>query len=617
MGNNGNDNGTLGLQWDLTSYFPSFDGPEMRAFKAQMQNDLQDLQQSGSQLGILTEENAAQWEATLLRGEDFASRMAHINSYINNLSSADAANEAYAVEGASLALYGAGFAKFEADVLLGIKSATDAAVEALKTRPALDGMQYYLSRLRRRAQHTMNTDQEKLAADLLVDGFHSWGRLYDTITGKLEFDMVWPDGRSARLPISQQRSLMASSDRAVGRAAFECGNKAWASLADVCAQALNSISGTRNTVNHYRGWDHFLDVSLYQSGMTRNTLDAMYSAIHSEVEVVREVFRTKGAFIGQRGIAWFEREAPLPLGDNAGKLDWEAGSQLVREAFQSAYPRLAEYYDTCLEKRWIESEVRPGKRPGAYCTGSPVTREQRVYMTYNGTLSDATTLAHEMGHAWHSQLLVDMRPIARRYPMPLAETASIFAEHILAQGVHADTRISESEKLTMLDEELTSAATIILDIAVRYEFEKAFCEERKEGELPVSRFKSLMEETQRRIWGDALSEDGADPYFWVSKLHFYITDSVFYNYPYTFGWLLARYCAARLQAEGSGFLAQYEEFLRLTGSDSVENVVKRAFGQDTTDPEFWRGIIRTIHPALDTFKAKLAEVKGSPAVAAG
>jgi oligoendopeptidase F len=200
-----------------------------------------------------------------------------------------------------------------------------------------------------------------------------------------------------------------------------------------------------------------------------------------------------------------------------------------------------------------------------------------------------------MGHAWHSQLLIDMRPVARRYPMPLAETASIFAEHILAQGVHADPGISDTAKLTMLDEELTSAATIVLDIAVRYEFEKAFCEEREAGEVKVSRFKELMAETQRRVWGDALSPGGEDPLFWASKLHFYITESVFYNYPYTFGWLLARYCAMQLQAQGPGFLTQYEDFLRLTGSDTVEGVVRRAFGQE-----------------LEQFKLRLAELQAAP-----
>jgi oligoendopeptidase F len=598
-----------GMVWDLTSYFPSFEGPELAEFKQQLKSDIDDLQTLGSQLASLTLSNLELWETALLKAEDLSVRRAHIGSYVSNLSAADASNEDYMQENAALATFSAGFSKFEADLLLGLKAADAAAFDALVARPALDGMQYYLGRLRERALHTMNESQEKLCADLSVDGFSSWGRLYDAISGKLEFDMQWPDGRIERLPITQMRSLMASTDRSLGRTAFECGNRAWDTLADTCAAALNAIAGSRHTLNRYRGWDHFLEVSLFQSGMTRATLDAMYEAIHREAELPREILRTKARFLGQEGIGWFEREAPLPLAADAGQFSWDEGVKLVREGFGTTYPQLAHYFEECLDNRWIESESRPGKRPGAYCTGSPLTREQRIYMTYNGTLGDVTTLAHEMGHAWHSKLMVDMRPVARRYPMPLAETASIFAEHILAAGVHNDPRISEAQKLTMLDEELTSAAVIILDIAVRYEFERAFYEERLDGELSVSRLKALMVETQRRLFGDALMPGGEDPLFWVSKLHFYIPESVFYNYPYTFGFLMARAIALMLRERGSGFLAQYEAFLRLTGSDTVENVAQRTLGVDTTDAEFWAGAMRSLAGPLAQFQTQLAELK--------
>jgi oligoendopeptidase F len=602
--------GSRGIVWDLSSYFPSFDGPEMRAFKRDLQQRLHELHVVGAELNTLTTDNQELWEEALLKAEEFNARRGHIGSYVGNLCATDAANEDYATENAALALYSAGYSKFEADVLLGLNDAAQDAFDQLLARPALDGMQYAIRRLRERSQHTMTEAQDKLAADLGVDGFHAWGRLYDTISGKLEFDMPWPDGHTERLPISQLRSLMSSSDRRIGRAAFEGGNRAWDSVADVCAQAVNSISGTRLALNRYRGWEHFLDVALFQSGMTHATLDAMYEALYQEIEVPRDVFRVKAQFLGQQGIGWHEREAPLPLAEGAGRLNWDEGSQLVGGAFRSAYPALADYYEECLDKRWIESELRPGKRPGAYCTGSPYTREQRVYMTYNGTLGDATTLAHEMGHAWHSQLLIGMRPAARRYPMPLAETASIFAEHILAAGVHDSDRFSATEKLTMLDEELTSAATITLDIMVRYEFEKAMYEERQEGELSVSRLKQLMVDTQRRVFGDCLKPGGEDPLFWASKLHFYITESVFYNYPYTFGFLLARALANRLNAEGQGFLKQYEDFLRMTGSDTVENVARLTLGIDTTDPAFWADAIRSLAEPLERFKYELQRAGG-------
>ena len=115
---------------------------------------------------------------------------------------------------------------------------------------------------------------------------------------------------------------------------------------------------------------------------------------------------------------------------------------------------------------------------------------------------------------------------------------------------------------------------------MRYEFEKAFYEERAQGPLSVSRLKELMIETQRRVLGDVLKAGDEDPYFWASKLHFYITGLTFYNFPYTFGYLLSRGLYGMFKQDGPNFLPKYEEFLRLAGSDTAENVVKRTIGQD-------------------------------------
>jgi oligoendopeptidase F len=187
--------------------------------------------------------------------------------------------------------------------------------------------------------------------------------------------------------------------------------------------------------------------------------------------------------------------------------------------------------------------------------------------------------------------------------MTLAETASIFGEHILAEGVYEDASISDDQKLLMLDTDLCGAAILILDITVRFQFEKKFHEERMKGEVPVARLKELMIETQREVFGDALAKGGEDPMFWASKLHFYITGVSFYNFPYTFGFLLARSLYAMLKAEGPSFLPKYEAFLRLTGSATVEEVARKTLGADTTKPEFWSAALRSLSGPLEQFKS--------------
>lgn len=597
-----------GVNWDLTSYFKEFNGPDMIEFKAKLAQDIEKLQGKAGNLDVLSDSTADDWESIILDFENFLSGITHLSSYIACQASADTKNEEYSQEQSKLSSLAAERDKLEVDLLRAFKETPDDLFAKFIARDALKGCEYYLKRIKEKAQHTMSRDKEMLAADLNVDGFHSWGRLYDSISGKLEFEMKLPDGTIERKPISEWRSLMSNVDFEIGKAAYLGGNEAWRTIENTCASALNAIAGNRLTLYKHRGVDHFLDMALFQASIKRETLDAMYKAIHDNMEIAREIFRIKGDFNGRKGLWWFEREAPLDLEETA-EYSWEDGSNMVQKAFDTVYPALSDYYKSFLDKKWIESEARGGKRPGAFCTGSPLTKEQRVYMTFNGSLGDVTTLAHEVGHAFHGHILKELRPTARRYPMTLAETASIFTEHILADGIYKDDSISDAQKLIMLDADLVGAAVLLMDITVRFEFEKAFHEERKNGEVSVSRLKELMVEKQKEVLGDALAEGSEDEMFWASKLHFYITQVTFYNFPYTFGFLLARSLYNMFQKEGADFLPKYEEFLRLTGSDTVENVAKRSLGVDISDPSFWTESITSLSEPLKKYKELLEKRK--------
>jgi len=594
-----------GVQWDLTSYFPAFNGPEMLDFKKKLAADIAALQKKAAKLAPLAAKTANDWEKLLLTAENIETRLGHIFSYVECLESAHADKDEYASESAKLYSLHAEYSKFAVDMLRAFKTAPEKVFKPFLKRRSLEPVAHSLKRVRERAKHTMSPDEEKLAADLGVDGFQSWTRLYNKISSKLEFDMVWPDGGKERLPISRWRALMSDADRKIGRAAFEGGNKAWVTIEDPCAAALNAISGTRLTLYKRRNVKHFLDQALFGAGIKRTTLDAMYAAIYQNIEPVREILRVKAAAMGRKGIAFFEREAPLPLKDSK-LFTWEEGSDKVSAAFDRVYPALGNYYKDFLAKRWLESESRGGKRPGAFCTGSGLIKEARVYMTFNGSLGDVNTIAHEIGHAWHGNLLKEMRPWAQEYPMTLAETASIFGEHLLAEGIQSDPAVSEAQKLIMLDEYLTGAAVTILDITVRFEFEKAFHDERQKGEVSVQRLKELMTAAQKRIFGDALEPGGEDPLFWASKLHFYMTGVSFYNFPYTFGFLMAATLFTKFKSEGADFLPKYETFLRLTGSDTAEGVARKSLGADLGDPAFWTTAIKGLSEPLARYKKLLA-----------
>ncbi len=590
-----------GTQWDLTDFFHQFDNATMRRFKDALERDVHAARLEIAVMKPITSTSADEWEALILKIERLGSRLGHFSAYIGCLEAADARSDVYSRERAVITALYAELEKVEVDLIAALAQPDKARFKAFCNRDTLAPIAYTLQRTREKARFMMSRDKELLGADLNVDGLHAWGRLYDKIAGQLEFTLKRPDGRTETKPISQWRALMAAADRDLGRAAFEGGNQAWAGVQEVCAAALNAIAGTRLNLNRHRKIPQFLDVALFQAGIERKTLEAMYTAIHEQLKSARDILRAKAGFFGRNGIWFFEREAPLPL-QNTQTYTWQTGVDLVQQAITGAYPDLAAFFEQILENRWIESEPRPGKRPGAFCTGSTLNRQQRVYMTYGGSLSDITTLAHEVGHAWHGHLMRDMRPWAQDYPMPLAETASIFTEQLLVEGILADPQIESGQKLLMLDADLSNAAVMLLDITTRFNFETKLYEERSSREISISRLKDLMTQTQQEVFGDALLADGADPLFWASKLHFYITDITFYNFPYTFGFLLARALLRMYREQKREFLPKYETFLTLTGSASVEEVAARGLGVDISTPAFWRAAIEDLQPRLDEYR---------------
>jgi len=592
----------LSPTWSLESYFPEFNGPDHRKFIAKVSADLTAAVTAASGLPALDSTSINPWVELFLRYEDLGARLGHLGSYLACLAAADSSNEAYQSAEAAIAVNYAAYSKLETPLKFGLGTATAETWQKFLADDRLQDAGYPLNRLRQSAKFQMDQAAEALAADLGVDGLSGWGRLYDTVSGKMTFEMPWPDGRVETTPMSQRRSLLTHRDRAVRSAAFTASNKVWAANEDVMGAALNGIAGTRHTLYARRGQDHFLDAPLHDAGVSRETINAMFSAIKANYETPRRILRLNAQIQGTPALNWHDIGAPQ-LPDTLPELSWARGVELVEHSFGKMYPKLHDYFRVMLKKRWIENEQRPHKRAGAFATGSSLINEERIFMTYGRTMNDVTTLAHEAGHTWHSHLLNPLRPSAQGYPMTLAETASTFAESILAEGMLDNADLDDAQRAFLIEGSLSHAPAFLLDIPVRFQFESKFYTERKSGPVPVSRIKELMVETQREVFGDTLAIGGEDPLFWASKLHFFITDLSFYNFPYTFGFLLSTALFQEFKKQGPAFLERYETFLSLTGRASCEDVVKQSLDRDIRDPEFWAETIRGLNPAIDRYQA--------------
>lgn len=585
-------------RWSLESWFTEFGAPDYTAFKSALAQDIEAMKSKAQTLST----DLAAYTYILCEFEKLGDRLGHLSAYLGCLSADDANNELVKRDEAWISTLEAENSKLRATLQSRLAALPDTAFAALLQDLQLAGASHAISRMREEGRQQMPGELESLAADLNVNGLHAWGRLYDTLTGKMEFDMTFPDGHVEKVPMARRRALMSEPDRRLREAAFHAGQQPWLDHADTLAAGLNGIAGTRLSLYQHRGISHFLDTPLFDGAMSRASLDAMLQAIHAHIDLPRRALRTAARLQGTPALHFFDLEAPQVAAPDEKPLTWDHACATVEAAFSSAYPRLGSYFRDMLKQRWIEAEPRPGKRPGAFCTGSLLRHEERVYMTWHGTVHDMVTLAHEAGHAWHSCVLRPARSFAASYPMTLAETASNFGEMILLDGLLSDPSLTPATRAYLLDQEMLRAHAYLVNIPMRYEFEKAFYAERASGEVSVTRLRELMTRAQNDLYGDTLLPDGTDPLFWASKMHFFISSVSFYNFPYVFGYLLSQALFARFKAEGASFLPRYEAFLAATGSATCEEVARQTLGADLTDPEFWATALCAIEPTLQAYE---------------
>ncbi|EMQ2878050.1 M3 family oligoendopeptidase [Vibrio navarrensis] len=486
----------------------------------------------------------------------------------------------------------------------------DFIVDVLESdNPDVASQAFAIAQLRKLADQSLSVEQEQLLSAMAVDGRDGWGRLYDNLTGTLKVNLKLPDGQEQTLGFSQAAAILYGSDFARQESAWRGIQQAMATHRETFAAILNALSGWRLTEYQKRSHQrdiHFLEPSLYSSRIQPQTLDTMISVTRQNRHVGQKAGVLMAKVHGLNEMKPWNHLAAMPAFSGEAKVySFEEAIEVIRAAFAQVDPEMATFVDMMVENGWIDAAPGDNKRLGAYCTKLAATRTPLVFMTWAGSRSDLMTLAHELGHAFHNWVMRDMPLCQTRYPMTLAETASIFAENIVQDYLIAKAQ-SDEEKLEMLWEELSSALALMINIPVRYEFEKAFYQQRSDGELSADELCALMSSTWQEWYGEAMSE--SDPYFWASKLHFSISDISFYNYPYLFGYLFSKGIYAQRSEKGEQFYQDYVSLLRDTGSMMAEAVVFQHLAMDLTQDEFWQKSIDLISAKVDEFERLLAKV---------
>ena len=564
--------------WDLDVFFPGGpESPQYAAYLAQLEQDLQAFS-AEVKTPVTT---IPEWVQRLNTLQQIASRSSYAGAFINCHASANVNSQTARFLGGKVRQLNAILGTINTIINDQLLSMADAEWEQLMQAPELSELAWNLNERRLRAKDMLPADQEALVNALSVNGYHGWNVLYNHITSSMQIE-VDLDGKQETISPGQLQNRLSDPDPRVRAYYMDLWDKAWDSVSETIAVGLNQMAGYRLNLYKARGWDDFLFEPLRYNRMQRATLDSMYAAISQNLPRLVAFLQRKKELLGLAEFGWQDVDAPT--GASVEKISYDEAADFIVEHFGKMFPQMADLATMAFEQQWIESEDRPGKRMGGFCSGFPEAKQSRIFVTFSGTKGNLSTLAHELGHAYHGWVMKDMPQMTKGYAMNVAETASTFCEVLVGDAAIASAATPE-ERITLIEEKLRRAVGLMTNLVCRFVFECSFYEERQKGDVSAARLNELMVDAQKATYGDVL--DRWHPTFWASKLHFHNTGVPFYNFPYTFGFLFATGVYAHALKAGSGFEEKYAALLSDTGRKNVEDLASEHLGVDLTKPEFW------------------------------
>lgn len=580
-------------RWDLTPLFPGLDDRSFTAALEGVYADVERLVACFDEHGIgttdarpVTDADVRVLDSVLTASNDLQSRLRPVSAYLYGIVTTDSRDDAAAAHLVEL--------QTRTAALGPLTKRLGAWIAALGVEPFVAASalaaehEFALRNAAENAQHQMSEPEESLAAELAPSGSLAWQRLHGDVSSQLMVDV---DGE--RVPMAMARGLATHPDAARRRAAYEGELAAWETVAVPLAAALNGAKGEQAVLNRRRGFTDDLEPALRVNNVDRVTLDAMNEAVVDSLPAFRRYFRAKAGLLGHAGgLPWWDLFAPVGA---AGERSWDDATQLVHDAFSGFSPHLAGLASRAFEEHWVDAEIRDGKRGGAYCmsVGGDVSR---VMMNFDGSLDSVSTLAHELGHAFHNVALAVRTPLQRRTPMALAETASIFCETLLFEKSVERAR-DDGERLALLDTYLVNASQVVVDIHSRFLFELELCRRRRRTALSVNELNGAMLDSQEAAYGDGLDPDHRHQYMWAVKPHYY---TPFYNWPYTYGLLFGVGLYARYRDDPDAFRARYDDLLSSTGMADAATLALR-FGFDIRSADFWASSLAVVIGHVDDF----------------
>ncbi len=598
---------TRQTRWDNTAYFSGSDDPKIATTVESLREKIASLSSLCEQFAELIDNPPAatdlshtveQLEKVYNSQVSIGQVLSNTSMFINSCLSVNARDTAASTWLPGLQQLGAQL-KNATQPMFGFLAVADAKViDLMNENSVLGDLSFQIQQLRQMSDQLLPVAQEQLLTRMAVTGLHGWGNLYKNLSGTLQCTVG-----NEQLGLAAAFNQLSSEQQSIREQAWRGINTAWTENEQAAASILNNINGWRIEESGQRSHTralHYLDKSCHTSRISRNTLDAMMEATHASRHIPQRALKAMAKLHNVEQLGPWDLMAPAPI-KSSGSINFNDAIDLIAKSFSQFSKPMGDFAIEMAERGWIDSEQTDNRSTGAYCGSFAKPRQPRIFITYNGTMTNVITLAHELGHAWHNRVMEDIPEAKIRYPMTLAETASIFAETLVRESL-LNAASDNTQRLEIMWSEAETAAALMLNIPARFEFEQRLVETRQTNFVTADTMKDMMRESWQLWYEDSLSE--YDDMFWASKLHFSISGFGFYNYPYLFGYLfsLGIYAHKDQLQPGESFEEKYRNILRDTGSMTAEALVEKHLGQDIRTPEFWLNSIGIVERSLMQFE---------------
>ena len=574
-------NSAVGIRWDLADLFSSYDDTQIDATLTNCRDRAESFSRQYRNTINLPEGPAPEFLLQRIKElEEIEDALSRVASYASLLYSADSLRPEYqdleqrveqrVTEVRNLLLF------FELEWL----EISDETTQRVIHDPVLKPYRHYLGSLRRFRPHRLSEPEEKVINEKDNTGRNAFGRLFSEITSALTFSLE-REGRRKELTLSEILALFHEPDRELRRKAMEVVFQGLSHHGQVLTFIYDTLIQDHLAMDRLRSYPNPMLERHLVNEIDTEAVKQMMTATEANYGIAHDYFRLKAKLLKLPRLALYDQYAPV--GKEVRPFPFAQGQQVILEAFEAFTPVFREIASEFFAKRWIDAEIRKGKRGGAFCASPSPQLHPYILCNYTDNLRDVMTVAHELGHGLHGCLSRKQSFFNYDTPLTTAETASVFGE-MLVFDYMVERQTDPQVQISLIAGKIEDAFATVFRQNVLTRFEEAVFSKRIAGRLTPQQIGDLWIEANKPYYGDAVEMPEEYRWGWSYIPHF--IHSRFYCYSYVFGQLLVLSLYRMYRDQGKSFVAKYLALLEAGGSDSPQNLLK-ALGVDLHDPGFW------------------------------